>query len=237
MTNQEIKPFWNSKIKEYSSNLWLPDKRNLDIDNDFLTNYSNIKNEKKITSLNKKILNEPIITDKEILKTRKIILYPNKEQIYFLKQLFGSYRYTYNKTIHHIKENPPTYEIKNDKKIYNLPNYRVLRVEIVKNQKHDEWFYKLPDNFLNDAVEEACFNFNQNIFKGKKFSMKFKSKKEPTETIKLYKKSFIKGKNLFFPIFFNRFRKEFFRKTTKIKDEKQIKKLLKQMTQKNIKEI
>ncbi len=254
---EELKPFWNSRIADYSKKLWLPTETDyVELDSTYLSGYLN---KMELNSLLKKneiehqIKNLPMtlykssmysvreVMDQEVIKTRKIKLYPTKQQIYFLKQLIGGYRYTYNKTINYINNNPPTFEIKNDKKIYNLPNGRKMRNLIVKEIKHDSWFYKLPNHFLNEAVEEACFNFNQNIYKGKKFKMKFKSRYDTKETITIQKEAFIKGKNLFFSNFFMKFNKEFLEneltKTCNINKIKTIENKIKKTKRTTLKEI
>lgn len=257
LKGEELKPFWNSQIADYSRKLWLPTETDyVELDTTYLSGYLNkteLNSSSSMTNLEHQIKSLPTtlsksstflvpeVMDQEVIKTRKIKLFPTKQQIYFLKQLIGGYRYTYNQTIKYINDNPPTFKIVNDKKIYDLPNGRKMRNIIVKDIKHDSWFYKLPNHFLNEAVEEACFNFNQNIYSGKKFKMKFKSRYDTNETITIQKEAFKKGKNLFFTSFLTKFNKEFIEnelsKTINFNKIKSLERKIKNTKIKKLKEI
>ena len=146
--------------------------------------------------------------------TRKIAFYPNKEQKEILKELFGIYRYFYNRTIQffnnynnnksfyyvNFKDNLSKQEFSvNDKNIYNFVSLR----------KYIKCFYpdwmsniKLPSHEIDYAIKEAvdnilkCFEMKKKI--GKCFKLKFKTKKELYQTMNIEKTSISTKNNTIF---------------------------------------
>lgn len=163
-------------------------------------------------------------------KTLQIRLYPTPQQRKVLKNLIGGYRYVYNQMVSWMRNNPPSFEyvldnsgtfilfdgefikvkIGTHKKVYDFPDPRVMRVIISKVFIHNEWFYKLPNHLVNEAVTEACNNLKKGILGGKKFFLRFKSKRRNvTETFNMDNASFSKNKNAFFSTSFPKHQRNF----------------------------
>ena len=205
---KDFKPFWNTRCLENSKSLWLPTKIDLqDLDSN-LSNGLLIKKEekskfwmKKKISLENKNLQKtsyPLSiyipaskwVEDDILKTIKIRLYPNKEQLIILKEWFGTHRYVYNKTINEIKDNKT--------KI----NFQILRNKLVTYETRDgiineniqKWEIKVPKEIRAHSVKDVVKGYktgfsnlkNNNI---KKFEMRYKSKKNKNDSIGIQKQS------------------------------------------------
>ena len=202
--NIDIKQFWNHDIKELSDRLWLPDKTNRFRKKDMDSWFKTIRLKNKNFSKKNKI--KSVLSDKKISKSRNINIYPNLKQKKYLKKSIGSYRFFYNKTLNHIKENPPTKnykKVKNGNYIFfedeymrvqcngthklvyeNLPSLYSLR-KIIK-QDSPTWVKidNIDSHLIDQAINECCISFNTNLFKGKKFKMQYKSRmKNVRETI------------------------------------------------------
>ena len=192
---KDIKQFWNNDIKELSDRLWLPDKTNRfrkkNMDSWFKT--IRLKNNPY-----QKVLLNMVLSDKKITKSKTIKIYPTSFQKKYLKKCIGSYRFFYNKTLKYIKDNPPKKVFKKfpkgtyilfegeymrvqcngtHKLIYeNLPSLYSLR-KIIKQDSPD-WIKtdSIDSHLIDQAINECCKSFQTNIFKGKKFKMKYKSR-------------------------------------------------------------
>ena len=128
LKEKDCKPFWTLQYKELSEMLSLPTKIDLlDLDSNSLNTLSPTKEERSqlltikklkvqnknsqktfyqsyIYSLAEKWEKESINNDDIILKTRKIVIYPNKKQKEVLDEWFNTSRYLYNKALNVAKE-------------------------------------------------------------------------------------------------------------------------------------
>ncbi|CAH6421108.1 Transposase [uncultured virus] len=207
-----IKPFWTDKIKKISDKLFLPEYGNLCpifgeknipkqlnknnwFETEVLTgNYNYFKIKKKKTDQNV----NPII------KCRKIKLFFSKQQREYFSQIIGTYRYFYNRTVAYFNNydkklkiswfylDKPNIESKiiiniDDKNPFNFISMRSL----LKKDLPDWILPNYPSHLIDQAINECFDRFNTclNNYKKtkKKFSLKFKSKKQTVQTINLEK--------------------------------------------------
>ena len=214
-------PFWNDKIKNISQKIFLPTSDNL----------IKIKNKKEIKTFNYKNwfetahykgLNvlEAIKIDKKrfyngnTIKCRKIKIYFNKEQKIVINNMFGYYRYYYNRAIQYInnynKKTQKTYYLIDSKNELSKVNINLSNIQnkftaitmrnYLKNNK-PEWIIQMPSHLIDKAFKEAENSYNNNMKKymkyRKSFKLKFKTKKDKMQTINIEKQMFGKNNNIF----------------------------------------
>ena len=197
MDNNNIKPFWNDKIKKLSNKLFLPSNENIDKVDNFSVTLNNSwfasdcyvdKNNK---SYNLKIKKRPD-NNSQITKCRKITLFLSPKQRQCLRQIFGTYRYYYNRCVSYFNN----YNKKNRKSYYYVDNncrhYTkiIVRLKIDKNpydsyqlrkilkKNPPEWLMEnYPSHLIDQAIFEAFSKFktclDMCIKHGKKFQFKY----------------------------------------------------------------
>ena len=145
---------------------------------------------KEKTSL--EIFNEKMKETNETYITKKIRIYPTKEQKHLLRKWIGTYRFIYNFTKNVIIK---------DK---NPRNFMMLRDAIVSKEnniimKDFQWTFETPKEIRAGAIRELITNLND------REDIKYKSKKEKTQTIKVPKTAYKKkGNKLFlYPTYLN----------------------------------
>jgi putative transposase len=141
--------------------------------------------EKKQKSLNatKKVKLEKEIVKKEAAeKCKKIRLYPNENERNKLNQWMGCARWTYNQCLNGVnKEN-----ITKSKK--ELRNYCLKSTsEIIKK---NEWTSNTPYDIRDEAMCDLLKAFKTCFSVGEKFKMKYKRKKDNTDSIVIHLKHF-----------------------------------------------
>ena len=108
------------------------------------------------------------------VKTRKIRIYPTKEQRTILRKWFGVQRLVYNQSIQHY--NDKEFEVRNWMKLYSIV-FSELDMDYVK---------EVPCLIKLNAVKDAYTSWSTNCKKAKKsgtpFSLKFKSKKDKVQS-------------------------------------------------------
>jgi len=179
-------PYWNLSVQEKSKLLWLPTETVL---RDSGSNLSSglqtrtIQNSwfsTKLHSPQQKSLPKtfcPSFTSSPVEPTafggtlwlsRKIRIYPTPTQVNLLKRWIGTYRKSYNTTVHSL----------NEKLGFSKPE--VLR-------QLPDWSKETPYAIRGDAVREAQKALVSGIKKYKRtgeiFNLRFKSKKEPKQSI------------------------------------------------------
>jgi len=124
-----------------------------------------------------------------VTKSKKIRLFPDAEQRQILRQWFGTARFTYNKTINILN----TTDTK--------ANWKGIKTGIL----HDlpDWAKETPYQIKSVAVRDACIAVRAAKKKakktGKKQSVSFKSKRQPSDSL-FIPKSAIKPKGIYYTI-------------------------------------
>lgn len=132
--------------------------------------------------------------DKEdAAKSIKIQVFFSKEQKRILKEWFGVYRYIYNKCLSELKINEKVTLKELRKKYINAENY----------QSEDlKWMLKYNYDLRDDAARDVMKNNSSNLAKGKRFSLKFKSKKtDKKDSISILSKHWNNKNSFYTPIF------------------------------------
>jgi putative transposase len=113
---------------------------------------------------------------KERYQSLKIRIYPNKEQKLKLDNFFNIYRLVYNTAISCIKEENKTNFIYIRKKVFEKIN---------KKYNNPEWFNELYFDSKTLAIKEASNSYNSNYTKGGSFNIKYKSKHNKKQNLKI----------------------------------------------------
>ena len=102
----DILPYWSNYTESLSKNLWIPCKNSLDaifpqkINHASWFNFQIFDNQNTTNKFN---LNLPVEqSDKQLLRAKKIRIYPNAQQKNLFRQWFGTSRKTYNDTVNHL---------------------------------------------------------------------------------------------------------------------------------------
>ncbi|KAK9488751.1 hypothetical protein V1527DRAFT_516603 [Lipomyces starkeyi] len=123
------------------------------------------------------------------IRARKILLFPTTSQKKTVRQWFGAQRYIYNKCVALVRE-----EMK--------PSQKELRA-VLRNSEANTLDYKLKDEAIRDFME----NYKSNMAKYRKdkkpFTMKFRSKQAPTQSLSVLKKKWNRGEGSFFSSIFS----------------------------------
>ena len=131
---------------------------------------------------------------KELIRARKIRIYPTTYQKEALKKWFGCQRYIYNRALKMYNDGIPI-GIKTLREQLLNKNTNVLEPW---EQWLNEYQYDLKDESLRDLIK----NYNSNVSKFKKtgrpFKLKLKTKKAPFQTLSVLKKYWNKGKKTFY---------------------------------------
>lgn len=223
LKEKAYKPFWNNQCLEISKRLWLPTKTDLqDLDTNSLNQLliKEVERSPLLTMKNSKVANKnsPKIclqssisstADKwekgdTVLKNHKVKLYFNKEQKQILKEWFGTYRYLYNYCLNYSQQKyKSSITLEHLFNEYHHLNFQDMRnLFVTKKGNEDfipEWQFNTPKEVRAEAIKELITNIKTNIGKLKnhtitKFSMKYKSKKQNTQSITI-PKSAIKFKD------------------------------------------
>ena len=114
-------------------------------------------------------------------KSRRIRIYPTKEQRNLLRRWFGVQRLVYNKAIE--RYNDKEFEIRNWMKLYDC----------VSSELNMDYIKEVPYQIKKIAVKDAYTSWSVNCKKtkktGKPFTLKFKSRKDPVQSCFITKSS------------------------------------------------
>ena len=117
---------------------------------------------------------------KTLIKTRRIRIYPTREQKQTLNKWFGAARWTYNQCVAGIKKKQCWY------------NRKSLRNKYVNNKNfihRRTWVTEVPYDIRDEAAYELTKAIKTAKTQGKPFDLKFRSKKrQQSETIMVLKK-------------------------------------------------
>lgn len=127
-----------------------------------------------------------------LLKTRKIRIYPIKQERELLRKWMGSTRWTYNKCLDFVKKK----EVKLTKKSLRAKCLNSKSKIFVDNPWLKETPYDIRDEGMNDLLKAYKINFK--VHKGKKiFNIKFRSRKDNQQSIVIHHKHYKHKKGLY----------------------------------------
>jgi putative transposase len=246
LKEKDLKPFYGTCSTEMSKKLWLPTKTDgqdsvskcLNGSFNYMAHNSwswkpNIKhlnkNSQKILCQSPQFLQPDITVPENISYSRKIRIYPTKEQKLLFNKCFGAHRYFYNKTVDYIENN--------DNVKYSLAS---IRPKIMKSDKDlvvsvnkEIWQKNVPYDTRQLAINEAIQSYKTSFTLLKKkinkfFKIKFKSKKDNRQIFNVDKRAININLRLFKrrlkkPLKANkRFKRKFKNKYFKIKNKKSL---------------
>ena len=211
---KEYSPFWTESLKEQSKKLWSPIKTDC-VDSELncyngcsknltVNSWFSVKLQTPVqnsncpktsfplsTTLQQKIMEcEVHKTEKlEILKARKIKLYPTTQEKQILTRWFGATRWTYNKCLEYIQTNK------------DGMNKKTLRTKFInKDVIEDKDYVKnVPYDVRDEAMSDLLKNVKSNCAKIKRktlerFQLKFKSLKCGVQSVVIRTKHFFRKK-------------------------------------------
>lgn len=218
-TEKTLKPFWTESLKEKSAQLWLPTKTDSQdsvshsynlyvqglIPNSLLKKKRtplNLKNYKKTLCRYLQFSPQDTTAPENMIYSRKIQIFPNKEQKELFEKCFGATRFFYNKAVECIntsyKEQYDNYKnsevcleckgekeedsltCKKHKPKWNLPlNIQTLRPLVMKSDKdlnEDElWMKEIPYDTRQLILRDVITSFKSCITNKKRGNIeKFK---------------------------------------------------------------
>ncbi len=158
-----LTPYWNERCQELSSNLWLPTKIDLrasDLISStswfgnpverswFYTTLYKVQNQNlpKI-SLQSSMFSPVECTGSEDTpkRSKKIRIYPNKEQVQAFKYFFAGQRAAYNAAVEYLKT-PGT-----------IANWKDIKTDLIhKLSEQKPWLNDVPYQIRSLAIREAC---------------------------------------------------------------------------------
>jgi len=139
--------------------------------------------EKPVKKKKKNFLTEKEkINHSDLLRSRKIKIFPSKEQREKLDKWFGSCRWVYNQCVNYIKCTE------------SIPKEKELRDLFVSGKKLSDFADGVPYDVRDETLRDVIKNIQSNLAKKKKgtikkFSFKFKKKKN-TQSITIRQKHF-----------------------------------------------
>jgi len=200
-------PFWNKHSNLCNKGLWIPSTNNIKTihKNDFNPNlkklasnsWFTVKRSTSINNLEHKIIlplpnNQTPSIDSDF-KCKKILLLPDEKQKEILDNWFYDARWTYNQCLASI--NSKELKIKRKelrKKWLNGANIKENFARVLRT----------PSAIRDGAIDDLLTAFKINFKSGKQFKMKFRSKKDLSQSITIQKKDY-KRANVFSPRCFN----------------------------------
>lgn len=203
---KDFKPFWTNSSKEMSSKLWLPTRtdcqdldmtcyngsqRNLIAPSWFSMkvqhpirklNYQTISCPSSITSQPRIMgLGLPETESKDLLRAKKIKLYPTTQQKQQLCKWFGANRWVYNQCNNYIKQ-------LRIEKNNQIPRDKILRDKFVSGTSIKDFTNGTPYDIRDGGMRDVLKNLRSNLSKVKKksithFDLKFKKLKDSIQSI------------------------------------------------------
>ena len=232
--------YWNSYSKEISKKLSFPPQIDLAdlVHENSLSGYSSslVGHSRSLTTNYMRILTknypktywkllqsspQDTTVDESIQITRKVRIYPNKEQAKLFSKCFGAHRYFYNKAVEQCKLNEAITNLKLRKyanSFYSVRNKCIINNSELREADSNLWMKEIPYDTRQSAVKvmtSALKAAESNLVNGNitQFHMKFRSKKNSTNIFYINKKTLVDGR-----IFQNKLKDNSFIKSKKDKD-------------------
>ncbi len=197
-TGKVLKPFWTKQCTELSRKLWLPRETDSVVSHSNFWNGSSNKMELNSWFSMKKMEN-PVIKnshttfsplfmstpvdkwENDVIRTRKLRLYPTPDQKKIMKNWMSTRRYVYNKVLEKIK--------KENEKI-NFFDLRNKYVTSKDNPLVEEWETETPKDIRAGAVNDVVNNYKTSfsLLKNRQisgFNMSYQSKKKKEPSIEI----------------------------------------------------
>lgn len=216
-----ITPFWNSKIKQLSDKLFLPEYDDFELSafngNPLSNTWFNSKRYiNPNTNTYKLKLKKEAITIKTVKKCKQIRLNLTNKQTKHMRHIFGAYRYFYNRCASYVNnydkktksswflmdysDKKTRINITNIDKPFTFYNVRAL----LKPYKPDWLMNDYPSHLIDKAFNECITQFKTCLKKYKKkrtiFRFKYKNRHKKKQTIQL-EKEMIGGQSQYNGIF------------------------------------
>lgn len=124
-------------------------------------------------------------------------MYPNEEQKKTIKKWLGAGRFIYNKCLYFIKE---SYKI--DKT--NVLKEKILREKFINDynyQVENKWMLDIPYDVKDEFMRDLLKNYKSNFAKGDMFSLRFKTKKDNTQSLSVLSKQWGKTRGGYSELF------------------------------------
>lgn len=215
-TEKEYSPFWTESLMEQSKKLWSPIKtdcvdselncyngcsKNLTANSWFSVNLQTPPQKSNYqktsfplsTTLQQKIMEceVPKTERLEMLKARKIKLYPTTQEKEKLRKWFGAARWTYNKCLEHIRS-----EHSNDKMNKKILRSKFINKEVIQEK---EYIKDVPYDIRDEAMADLIKNVKSNCAKIKRktlerFQIKFRSLKYNNQSVSIRARHFFRNK-------------------------------------------
>ena len=211
-SDQACKPFWNKSTAALSAKLWSGTKTDsVDTDSRYWNSSSkrlgqnswfSVTNKRKQAQKSLQTTSLPLqqsllqgIMDSVPLKTeeggkrsKKVRVYPTLKQKETLNSWFGCARWTYNECVKIIKS----------KKV--KANKGALRKACVNNDNFkdkDQWVTETPYEIRDAAMDDVVKAVDTNIKKGVRFDLKFRSRRDESQSISIRKRNWNTNKGKF----------------------------------------
>jgi putative transposase len=177
MKNNQLLPYWSNHVDSLSEKLWIPHKHllsNIDYISSNNSWFSFQSWSNPIDSNKLKLDSLPKLDNNNIIKAKKIRIYPNVTQKNIFKQWIGTSRKVYNDTVNHL----------------NLPKENrekswMSAAKIILNSLPD-WAKPIPYQVKKIAVEDAYKAFSNGCKKakstGKPFQLKYRTRKDTKQS-------------------------------------------------------
>lgn len=215
-TEKAYSPFWTKSLTELSKKLWSPIKtdcvdsdlncyngcsKNLTANSWFSTNLQTPLLKSNCpktsfplsTSLQQKIMEcEVPKTEKlEMLKAKKIKLYPTTQEKEKLMKWFGAVRWTYNKCLEHVQTDHTS-----DKMNKKLLRSKFINKDVIEDK---EYVKDVPYDVRDEAMADLIKNVKSNCAKIKRktlerFQLKFKTLKNENQSVAIRARHFYRKK-------------------------------------------
>jgi putative transposase len=112
-------------------------------------------------------------------KSRKIRVYPTSEQRKTFRKWFGSARWTYNECLKEIEESG----VAKEKKALRAKCLNAECFQVGQPKAKSAWVLETPFDLRDEAMADLLKAYKSSFAKGGGFKMRFRSKKQPRQTL------------------------------------------------------
>ena len=141
-------------------------------------------------------------------KAKHIRIYPNKQEIQWLRQAFGTSRWIYNQCITRLRKGELFKVDKKGNKTKKLFPLKTLRAMMINNcnfEKQNQWVLETAYDIRDEALRDFEKNYKSNQAKGGKFYLQ-KRKRSQHESISILSKHWNRKSGYFSKIFHSQYK-------------------------------